>query len=183
MMASRLRFNTARELFDAFPAARKDMKAVPTDQPSLEFCRWLLAGKVPEEAVTFCAYLLPRRNAVWWGHECLSQLPELLDEQDREMLGLAHDWVGEPEEEHRYAALDAGMAAEVKTPGVWIALAAGWSGGSLAARGQETVTPQPFLTARAVNAGILSCLARVSLNDRGAVLTAFVEMGIKLAES
>ncbi|TIW09783.1 MAG: hypothetical protein E5V81_30335, partial [Mesorhizobium sp.] len=41
-------------------------------------CRALLAGRVPEEAVTFCAYLLPERAAVWWGHECLSHLAELL---------------------------------------------------------------------------------------------------------
>lgn len=182
-MASRLRFNSARELFEAFPAAGKDMKALPSDASPVDFCRALLAGKIPEEAVTFCAYLLPRRTAVWWGHECLSQVPDLLDAEDHAMLRLAHDWVGEPEEEHRYAALDAGMAAEQKTPGVWIALAAGWSGGSLAPRGMETVTPQPFLTARAVNAGILSCLARVPLGDRAGVLAAFVEMGIKLAES
>jgi len=183
MMASRLRFSTARELFDAFPTVGKDMKAPPTDQPSIVFCRALLASRVPEEAVTFCAYLLPRRTAVWWGHECLSQLIDLLDAQDREMLALAHAWVSEPEEDRRYAALDAGMAAEHKTPGVWVALAAGWSGGSLAPRGMETVTPQPFLTARAINAGILSCLARVPQNDRSAVLVALVEMGIQLAES
>lgn len=182
-MSKPLRFATARDLFNAFPSARKDMKAQPTDQASLDFCRSLLAGPVPEEAITFCAYLLPRRAAVWWGHECLSNVPDTLDDQDRRMLELAHDWVSEPEEERRYAALDGGMAAEEKTPGVWIALAAGWSGGSLAPRGLETVTPQPFLTARAVNTGILSCLARVSLADRAGVLRGFVEMGVKLAES
>ncbi|WP_274627895.1 DUF6931 family protein [Arvimicrobium flavum] len=182
-MATRLRFTTARELFDAFPTASQDMKAEPTDEPSLDFCRARLAGKVPEDAITFCAYLLPRRVAVWWGHECLTQLPDLLDEQDRRMLALARDWVSEPEEDRRYAALNEGMAAREKTPGVWIALAAGWSGGNIAPAGMEPVASQVFFTPKAVNAGILFMLARVAIADRAAVLSGFVEMGINLAET
>lgn len=182
-MTSKLRFNTAKELFEAFPSASADMKAAPTDQPSIEFCRAQLAGRIPEEAVTFCAYLLPRRVAVWWGHQCLSHIPDALDDQDRAMLQLAEDWVRDPEEDRRYAALDQAMAAEMKTPGVWIALAAGWSGGSLSPRGLAPVTPQPFLTARAVNAGILGGLARVATAQRVQMLGGFVEMGITLAEN
>jgi hypothetical protein len=41
---------------------------------------------------------------------------------------------------------------------------------------------QPFPAAHAVNAGILAGLARVALADRFAVLSAFVEMGIQMAE-
>lgn len=182
-MTSRLRFRSAKELFEAFPSAMQDMRAVPDERPSVEFCRMLLAGKIPEEAVTFCAYLLPRRVAVWWGHQCLSHLPDTLDEQDRAMLQLAEDWVRDPEEDRRYAALEHAMASEMKTPGVWIALAAGWSGGSLAPRGLSPVTPQPFLTPRAVNAGVLGALARVATARRSSLLAGFVEMGITLAES
>lgn len=182
-MAPKLRFTTARELFEAFPTAAQDMKAKPTDDLSLVFCRAQLAGKVPEDAITFCAYLLPRRVAVWWGHECLGQLPDLLDDQDRRMLQLSREWVGEPEEEHRYAALTEGMAAREKTPGVWLALAAGWSGGSIAPRDAEPVASQPFFTPKAVNASILFMLARVPTADRAAVLSGFVEMGISLAET
>ncbi|TIU05953.1 MAG: hypothetical protein E5W40_20305, partial [Mesorhizobium sp.] len=58
-MANELRFKTARDLFMAYPAVARDMVARPTEQPSIEFCRALLAGRVPEEAITFCAYLLP----------------------------------------------------------------------------------------------------------------------------
>ena len=45
---------------------------------------------MPEEAITFCAYLLPGRAAVWWAHECLSQLAELLGDRDLELLALVH---------------------------------------------------------------------------------------------
>ena len=99
------------------------------------------------------------------------------------MLALARDWVSEPEEDRRYAALNEGMAALNKTPGVWIALAAGWSGGNIAPGGSEPVPSQPFFTPKAVNAGILFMLARVPVASRAAVLSGFVEMGIKLAET
>lgn len=181
-MQSRLRFGTARELFNAFPTAAEDMKATPTATPSVDFCRALLDGRIPEEAVTFCAYLLPRRVCVWWGHQCLSRLKDMLDEQDEGMLALAEAWIREPEEERRYAALDAAMDTRVKTPGVWVALAAGWSGGSLAPRGMAPVTPPPYLTARAVNTAILAALARMPATDRSGLLRDFVEMGLGLAD-
>ncbi len=182
-MVNGLRFKTAKDLFTACPTASQDMKAIPTDQPSLEFCRSLLAGKVPEEAVTFCAYLLPDRAAIWWGHECLSNLANLLDEQDHRLLALVHDWVSEPLEHRRHAAVDEARAADQRTPAVWIALAAGHNGGNPAAYRTSSSRHPPFLTARAVNAGILAGLARVALADRLSVLTAFVEMGIQLAET
>ena len=99
------------------------MTAVPTDQPSLEFCRRLLAGRIPEEAITFCAYLLPDRAAIWWGHECLGHLTELLEEQDLETLALIQDWVGEPGNASRRAAVAEAAIARQQTPAGWIALA------------------------------------------------------------
>ncbi|TIQ34714.1 MAG: hypothetical protein E5X48_17575 [Mesorhizobium sp.] len=177
-MARGLRFRTARDLFSACPAVAQDMKAPPTDQPSIEFCRALLAGRVPEEAITFCAYLLPERAAVWWAHECLSNLAELLGDRDLELLALVRDWVGEPgNPDHRTAVAQAVEVPPV-TPVSWLALAAGW-------RDSGSVIDQAaggFPTAHAVSAGILAGLARVSLADRLAVLSAFVEMGIQMAE-
>lgn len=182
-MVNGLRFKTARDLFIAYPAAAQDMRAVPSDQPSLDFCRALLAGKVPEEAVTFCAYLLPDRAAIWWGHECLSHLTDLLEEQDRKLLALVRDWVSEPQMRWHQTAIDEATATDQRTPAVWIALATGWAAEGPAAHRMTTATPSRLPTARAVNAGILAGLARVALADRLAILTAFVEMGIQLAET
>ena len=181
-MNNRLRFNTAKELFETFPTAAEDMTAVGSEQPSLDFLRSLLSTATPEDAVTFCSYLLPRRVAVWWGHQCLRNLPEGITDQDESLLATAEEWVREPEEDRRYAALDAGMSASIKTPGAWIALAAGWSGGSMAPSGMAPVVPPPYLTARAVNAGILSALARVPIKQRAMVLEACVSMGIQMTE-
>ena len=173
------RFSTARDLFDAFPAAAEDMRAVPTNQPSLTFCRSLVASRIPEEAITFCAYMLPSRVAVWWGHECLVHMSSGLDEQDFRMLGFVHGWVSDPSEYRRFVVLEEALAAEQRTPAVWIALAAGWSETAGVLNGAPHSNSR---TARAINTGILAGLARVALADRGPVLADFVAMGMQLAE-
>ncbi|RWE57119.1 hypothetical protein [Mesorhizobium sp.] len=179
-MANELRFKTARDLFMACPAVARDMVARPTEQPSIEFCRALLAGRVPEEAITFCAYLLPERAAVWWAHECLSHLIVLLDRRDQELLALVRDWVSEPDSAHHREVSQA-AAMPPTTPAAWIALAAGRHGNGSAMEAPALSALPP--AARAVSAGVLAGLARVALEDRFSVLSAFVEMGIQLAET
>jgi uncharacterized protein DUF6931 len=180
-MAQRLRFSTAKDLFEAFPAALEDMDARPSERSSLEFVKDLAAGQTPEDAITFTAYLLGQREAVWWGHQCLSTLSEYLAPEDHQLLGLAENWVRQPDEGRRNIVMQAGMASPTKTPAVWIALAAGWSGGSMTGPDAIPVTPPPHLTAKAVNAGVLGVLARVDRGQRAPTLKAFVDMGIRLA--
>ncbi|RWN56207.1 hypothetical protein [Mesorhizobium sp.] len=180
-MANELRFKTARDLFMACPAVSRDMVALPTEQPSIEFCRALLAGRVPEEAITFCAYLLPERAAVWWAHECLSHLTVLLDSRDQELLAVVRDWVSEPESPHHRPEVSEAAAMPPTTPAAWIALAAGRHGNGSAVEAPALSATQP--AARAVSAGVLAGLARVALEERFSVLSAFVEMGIQLAET
>ena len=181
-MANELRYKTARDLFVACPAVAADMSALPTEQASIEFCRTLLAGPVPEEAITFCAYLLAERAAIWWAHECLSHLRDLLGAQDLELLMLVGDWVSEPDDPRHHAALSNALALPPTTPVAWIALAVIWRDNGLATDEPAMPVMRPFPAAHAVNAGILAGLARVSLADRFSVLSAFVEMGIQTAE-
>jgi hypothetical protein len=166
----------------ACPAVARDMSTLPTEQPSIEFCRDLLAARVPEEAITFCAYLLPERAAVWWAHECLSHLTDLLDGTDHGLLAHVRDWVSEPDSPYHRAAVSNAAAMPPTTPVGWIVLAAGWRDNGSAVGATVLSALQPFPAAHAVNAGILAGLARVALTDRFSVLSAFVEMGIQMAE-
>jgi hypothetical protein len=175
-MANELGYRTARDLFLACPAIARDMKSPAAAQSPLDFCRALLAGRVPEEAVTFCAYLLPERAAIWWGHECLSHLAELLADRDVELLALVNDWVGQPGNPHHQAAVSDAVDLSPATPAAWIALSAAWRDPAF------DMTATGFPAAHAVNAGILAGLARVSIADRFGVLSAFVEMGIQMVE-
>lgn len=180
-MGTTLHFATAQDLFDAYEAAGSDIRARPDGETPLEFLSRLARSATPEEAITFAAYLLPRRKAVWWGHECVASLDHLIGEDDRRLLRLAEIWVSEPEENNRRQALDEAMACPETSPGVWIALAAGWSGGSMSDVDTPPVPPPPFLTPRAVNAGVLGVLARVDNSFRAKTLQTFVDMGAALA--
>jgi len=156
------------------------MTAAPTSQPSLDFCLSLLAGPTPEEAAVFCAYLLADRVAIWWGHECLRQLAELLDDHDLDLLERVRGRIGEP----------AGFASRLVTnrrlsrqrsPAGWLALAAGLEDGRPG--DLDMADLQPILPARAIHTGVMAGLARVSTADRFAVLSAFVDTGLQLAQS
>ncbi len=177
-----LRFEVAQELYDSIPEIEEDVTARPNGHSSIEFITVLSKSETPEEALTYCAYVLPRRFAVWWGHECLRKIEEILDQTDKDMLDLAARWVGDPDEDSRYRALDAALEARVKSPGVWVALGAGWSSGSMAGVDVPPVPPPPFLTARAVNAGLLSALARYDVKTRAEHLQRFVRMALMLTE-
>src|SRR6184192_1446688 len=82
----RLRFATARQVFEAFPTASSDIEAKPSDTEPLAFLQSLLRGPTPEDAVSFCAYLLPRREAVWWACRCIRALEQPLGEADEKLL-------------------------------------------------------------------------------------------------
>lgn len=177
-----LRFTTARQVFDAFPPALDDLEAEPSDAEPVGFLKGLLDGKTPEDAIGFCAYMLPRREAVWWASHCIRAGSAELGASDAKLLDFAEAWVREPEEDTRRAALDAGMTAARKGPAAWAALAAGWSGGSMTAEPQQPVAPPPYLTAQAVRAAVLTALATSEPKYRRDRLNANIQAALKLIE-
>ena len=172
------RFLTASEVYGAFPEIA-DLITVPgSSAPPPAFIRALAAGATPEDAVTFCAFTLGRREAVWWA--CQS-VREIVAEEDP-CLKAAEDWVRQPDDELRQAALDLGMAANKAAPTAWVALAAGWSGGNIAPGSPTTVPPAPPMTATAARAAVLIALARVPAKEREQRLQRCVAEGLRLIE-
>ena len=178
---SRIRFATARDLFDTFPTALDDIEVEPTEQPPLDFMRSLMASATPENAVAFCAYMLPRREAVWWACQCVRSLIPAREPAEEAALKAAEAWVGEPEEELRRRALDIGMSGNRGAPTTWLALAAAWSGGSLTPPDQPPAPSPAHLTPKAVRAAVLTALARISVKQRRDRLAACMDEGLKLA--
>ena len=177
-----LRYATASELFAALPELCEDVEARPgTDERVLPFARRLLDGPTPEEAVTVTAQMFTRRVSIWWGHECLRHVGDRLDRADTEMMERVAAWVADPDEDRRAALLDAAMACEIRSPGIWLALGAGWGGASLTPPDSPPVSPPRFLTGRGVNAAVLAALARVAQPRRQATLSDFLSMAADLA--
>ncbi|HKL69611.1 DUF6931 family protein [Salibaculum sp.] len=177
-----LRCLTAPELFAILPEMAEDMDGRPqTDEGVMDFARRLLDGPTPEEAVTCASQMFARRVAIWWGHECLRHVGDHLDQNDLQMMEQAAAWVADPEESLRAAILERAAGQEPRTPGVWLALATGWAGGSVAPADSAPVPPPRFLPGRGVNAAVLTALARVPQTRRKSTLDDFLAMARDLA--
>lgn len=176
-----LRFATVRDLYEAFPVAQDDVGSEPSDTPALDFLRELVADEDWDAAVSYCAYLLPRREAVWWGCQSLRRMQPHRAPKDTMALDVAEAWVRAPEEETRRTALNYGTEGDHRAPATWMALAAGWSGGSVVAPEHGVAPAAPHQTARAIRAGLLGAMAWVPSDDMSKVMKPCLEEGIALA--
>jgi hypothetical protein len=177
-VSDRLRFTTARQVFEAFPTAAADIAVRPGDERPLDFARKLLAPGRRFESIVYLAYLLPRREAVWWGCQCVRAVSGAKPD---DALLAAEAWVRDPEETTRRAALDLGWSRDARIATTWLALAAGQSGGSITPEGAYPVAPPPQATALDVKAAIVLAIAQGPAPDQSAWTAACVEAGIRFA--
>jgi hypothetical protein len=178
---ARLRFETVRDVFEAFPIAEHELQIEPNDEPSLPFLEKLASSGEFDKAVGFCAFLLPRREAVWWGCRAVRTLVPNLSAEENDTIRVAEQWVHEPEEERRLAALELGVRASSKLPSTYLALAAGWSGGRVNVGAEAPVPIPPHQTARVVRAAVLIAACRVEMAQKPELLRLCLEDGIQIA--
>jgi hypothetical protein len=178
-MPSRIRFTSARSVFEAFPDLSYVTTPPANDIDPLDHARALLRSPRPSDAVVFISHLLPRREAVWWAAQCVRAL--LGEAATDEALGAAEVWVRTPEDDNRQAALSAANASERRKPTTWLAFGAGWSGGSLLPADQKPVPPPAGACAMAANTAIMMAVAA---GDPRAVVNrieACAEAGVRFA--
>jgi hypothetical protein len=112
---------------------------------------------LPQDALALVARTLPKRYVVAWACDCLKVAfandPEATD-IDRAGLALAQQWLADPTEENRRAALDFAERGAFESPGAWVAASAGWCGGSLLPRGYDVIAPPDHLPAEAAVAAL-----------------------------
>ena len=158
---ARLRFSTAQQVIDAYPSLAVDL-SLPTnsDDPFIYIDRLLKSPK-PEEAFAFCAFLLPRLEAVAWLCKTIRSSSPSLSQKEEQPLALAESWIKTPTEAMRQNALQTGMNATRDAPSTWAALAAGWSGGSITSNVEHPVPPPVHLTGLAVKLGLQVLLAHL----------------------
>jgi hypothetical protein len=178
-MPSRIRFATARSVFEAFPDLRYVVAPPANDIEPLDFARALSAGPRPSDAIIFTSHLLPRREAVWWAAQCVRAL--LGGGAGDEALRSAESWVRTPEEDNRNGALRIANDSDRRKPTTWLAFAAGWSGGSMVPPDQTLLPPPAGACAMAVNTAIM--LAVAAGDPRAVVgrIEACAEAGVRFA--
>lgn len=137
------------ELSDAAKATAGDVS-----EP-IEYLDALVAGEQFQDAITLAAFLLGGPEAVAWGAECLrAVIGDSIAPADAAALTAAETWAGDPTDENRRAARDVAEATDYSTGATWIALAAFWSGGSLADADLPEVAPDEALFTRGLTGGL-----------------------------
>lgn len=166
--------------FRASPEAQAQL--VPSLPPA-DFAGKLMEHGLYKDAMVFVACCLDRREAVWWGCLCCQHaLGSVLDGKETAALGAAVRWVIDCKEEHRQAAAKAGEAAGgPANPAGALALAAGWSGGSMTPAGLPEVKPPEFLTQNVVGAALLALAARAQPADSAAACRNFLTLAWDVA--
>ena len=120
-----------------------------------EFLNELIAGGKLSEAVQFFAFALPPREAVWWACSCTrAHARDPLSPPLAEALDAAETWVRRPTEEHRRVAMQRAQATDFQSPAAWVAVAAFWSGGSMAPENLPELPPAAHLLGIAVAGAI-----------------------------
>lgn len=107
------------------------------------------------DAVRLLAFVLEKPTAVEWAGNCVKDAGGELSAADTAALDAALAWATESTEEHRRAASDAAEATDYSNGATWVALAAFWSGGSLAPEGLPEAPPDEGLTAQAVTGALM----------------------------
>jgi hypothetical protein len=141
----------------------------------------LLQRGLPTDALVLVARVLPKRYVVAWACECFKSLAPgraNTNSVDRAGLALAQQWLADPAEDNRRAALDFAEAGEFATPGAWLAASAGWNGGSLLPRGYDPVPPPDHLPAEAAVAALR--LAASQGPDYAGLVNAFVLRALQI---
>jgi hypothetical protein len=147
---------TAQEVCAKFALSAKGRPYLQADMAPLAFLDALAAHAAYDDAVQFLAWALPKREAVWWSCVCARELvtdtaaPEL-----RAGVQAAEAWVYHPTEENRRKAEAAGKAITASHPARWSAMAAFWSGGSIAPADAPEVKPADDFTAKSVAGAVM----------------------------
>ncbi len=152
---------TAVELVAELELEDESIELLTPDQTPSEFVDVLIADEQFADAVRVLAIWLSKRKAVWWAYLCVRNvLGEGLSPTDAAVLEAAHVWVTTPDEEHRRAAMSAAEACQFEGAASWVALAAFWSGGSLAPPDSPEVLPNERLTSQGVTAALMMCVTQ-----------------------
>ncbi|WP_419897428.1 DUF6931 family protein [Roseomonas sp. USHLN139] len=117
-------------------------------------------GRVTD-ALRLAAYALPKREAVWWA--CMAARatpPRALVPLEAEALQAAESWVRRADEAVRHRCMALAMESGCRGPEAWAAIAAFWSGRSIAPPGAAPVAPAAHLTGVAVTGALALAAVR-----------------------
>jgi hypothetical protein len=149
-----LRFQR-QELQQQADLSPEGLRVVATAAGPRELIEALAGPGAARDAVAALALMLPRRQAVWWACLAARLLPEAaLSPAEAAAIEAAEAWVQTQSAEDSERAADLAEQCATGSPARWAAMAAHWSGPSIAPRGQQAVLPAVHLPGVAARAAL-----------------------------
>lgn len=165
-----------------FPFAERVRPLLRDDPTAERFFQQLMAKTEYEQATSFLAHALPRREAVWWACLCTELAHgSTLPPPEEQGLFAAVRWVLEPIEVNRRAAETTGTALGIISLCGNLALAAFWSGGSLNPPDLPIRPPSPTKTPDAVARAVFRTVDVAYPRCRTIALRQFLAIGDGIA--
>ena len=153
------------ELSRVLPHLQLDAESMPAlagCDNSLEALDRLEQAGLLIEATRLVAHALPAREAVWWACACSRHTAPsgAHPAVETTIRDAAEEWVRRPTDEHRRTAMKQAETAGFGSAEAWAAVAAFWSGDSMAPPEAPKVPPQPHFTGLAVAGAVALAAAR-----------------------
>jgi hypothetical protein len=154
---ARVTAKSAQDVCTVYKPAENAHALLRPDLTPRQFFDLLLVQQLEVEAGRFLAQALPKREAVWWACTCVRQTSgAAAAPKAAAALVAAETWVVDPTEANRLAAQKAAeLANGLGSPAGCAAMAAFWSGGSLAPTGMQVIAPAESMTATAVTGALI----------------------------
>lgn len=152
------------------------------DHKPAEFFAVLGRAGLYRDAFNFAAHYLPKRRAIWWGCLCAWELfRDGAPPAEEPLIRAVVDWIREPSEEHRRAALQAAREGKSGTVGGTLAMAVYSAEGSLSPEDCPKVDPPDGQAAIFVAAAVILAGQMAPRQNRRQFQHHFLELAVDLS--
>jgi hypothetical protein len=179
----RLTAETADELCSRIELSSGAKLLVRPGQTPRELLEQLIQGRHYLDSVRLLAHALPKREAIWWAVACAKMAHgEPIPAPFVGAIRAVEDWIVDPTDANRRAALPAAEAAGLGTPAGCVCASAYFSGGSLAPVGIADVPPGEHVTAQLVAASVSMAAVFVEPSQAPEKYANYLGLGRKLID-
>ncbi len=172
----------AADITDEFELSAEAQTLIDDYISPADFLKQLIEQQLYIDAILFLAYALPKREGTWWACICArSGLQKNASAHDIKAIELAEAWVYQPTKENCQPTMQAAERTNFQTPAGWAAIAAFWSGESIATVAGINMPPDEDLSCKAVNAAAALAASIQKPEEIAQYHQLFLKQGIDIA--
>ncbi|OYP35814.1 FHA domain-containing protein [Rhodopirellula sp. MGV] len=157
---------------------------IAPDESAKSYASRLVESGLFFDAIKVFAHCLPKRQAVQWAHQAISSQPsETRTPEDQQALVATQQWLDDPSEDNRRAAMGLAEKLNYDTPSAYVAASAAWSEGSMVPAQLDPVAPHPQLCAKMAAGAIQIHLSRCAPDQMESQARSLLAIGFNIADS